>query len=83
MDENFKTKVLIKEELKKCLIFNLKARLPIGIILGFTGYRHEILHLMMNISHATRAYIVNANGLSGFLENIEIIKFLKDSDARG
>ena len=39
-------KVPIKEELKKSLIFGLEARLPIGIILGYVGYRPIVIDLM-------------------------------------
>ena len=40
------TIVPIKEELKKSLIFGLEARLPIGIILGYVGYRPIVIDLM-------------------------------------
>ena len=53
----------IKEEMKKGLIFGLRARLPIGMILGYVGYRHEVMPLLQIISHQTRAYIWNADGL--------------------
>ena len=39
-------KVLIREDLKKGLIFGLEARLPIGIILGYFAYRHQVMPLM-------------------------------------
>ena len=44
--DDFDIRVKIKEHLKKCLVFNLQARLPIGIILGFFGFRHEVVPLM-------------------------------------
>ena len=53
MVENFEIKVPLKEDLKKGLVFNFKARLPIGILLGFIGYRHEVIHIMQTISHST------------------------------
>ena len=37
--EKFDIKVEIRDELKKGLILGLEARLPIGIVLGFVGYR--------------------------------------------
>ena len=59
-------KVPIKEELKRGLIFGLKARPPIGIILSFLGYSYEVFELMQTLSHRTRAFIFNAQGLNGF-----------------
>ena len=60
MCDNFEIRVPIKEELKKGLIFGLNARLPIGVILGYVGYAHDVMPLMQSISHETRAFIVNA-----------------------
>ena len=73
-----KVKVEIKEDLKHCLIFGLKARLPIAIVLEFVGYREEVWPLLQIISHGTRAYIWNAVGLKGFVVNFEgIMTILK------
>ena len=57
----------MKQELRKCLIFRLGARLPTALILGFFGFRHEVMRIMQLLSHGTRAYIVNASGLPAFL----------------
>ena len=76
-------KVPIQEELKKGLIFGQKARPPIGIILGFVDYSHEVMPLMQTLSQATRAYIVNAGGLSGFLVKYDIMKHLKAAEQVG
>ena len=46
MSECLDIKVEIKEDMKKNLIFNIQARLPIGILLGFLGYMHEVAPLM-------------------------------------
>ena len=73
----------IKEELKKSLVFGFAARLPIGIILGFVDDRHEVMPLMQTISHGTRAYLVNANGLPGFVSAYDIIRHLKVADMAG
>ena len=67
MSEPLQILVPIREELKKNLIFGIEARLPIGIILGFYGFRHQVMKLMQCLSHGTRAYIVNADGLPGFV----------------
>ena len=73
----------IKEELKKGLIFGLEARPPIGIVLGFYGYQPQVMKLMQCLSHGTRAYIVNADGLPGFVLELDIIRFLREADEAG
>ena len=67
MSEYYDTKVPIRDELKKELIFGIKARPPIGIVLGFYGFRYDVMELMKHLSHGTRAYIINAGGLPGFV----------------
>ena len=67
----------IKDELKSKLIFGLQARLPIGIILGFTGYHHQIMQEMQILSHAVRAYIMNAGALPGFVIKFDILEYLQ------
>ena len=80
MSDNIDTKVPIKDELKKDLIFGLGARPSIGIILGFVGYREKVMPLMQTISHGSRAYFVNADGLPGFINLLDIAKCLEDAD---
>ena len=46
------------------MIFNLEAKEPIDLILGYMGNLHEVIPLMQTISHNTRAYISNSNGLA-------------------
>ena len=38
---------------------------------------------MQNLSHATRAYIVNEDGLPGFLTKITMIQVLEKADKNG
>ena len=83
MSEHFDIQVTIREALKKGLIFGLKAKLPIGVILRFLGYRHEVMPLMQTISHGTRAYIVNEGGLRGFVIAVNIMNLLKTADEAG
>ena len=83
MSEDFNIKVRIKNDLRRGLIFGIKARLPIGIILSFAGYRHEVMPLLQKLSHGTRAYIVNADGLPGFLIENSLIEILQDADKCG
>ena len=82
MIQNYDIKLEIKTKLKKQLIFGLDARLPIALIIGFMGYRHEVVPLMQTISHSTRAYLVNANGLRGFVDDLDIMKVLKKADSK-
>ena len=63
----FDTVVNIKDALRNKLIFKLDARLPIAVVLGFVAHRNEVFYLTQRLSHGTRAYIYNANGLPGFL----------------
>ena len=83
MSDNFEIKVEIKEELKKDLVLGLGARLPIAEILRFSGYCDEVPNLIQNLSHGTRAYLVNAGSLSNFLPERDIIGILKGSDKKG
>ena len=46
------------------------------MILGFSGYRHQVMPLLQNLSHATRAFNVNASGLPGFVIEFNIINYL-------
>ena len=83
MAEDFDIKVPIKEELKKNVILGIEAMLRIEIILGFYAYSPKVMQLLQTLSHSTRAYIVNENGLPGFVVNIDIIKILKSADKQG
>ena len=83
MSKDFDIKVLVKDELKKNLIFGLEARPPIGIILGLAGYNNQVIPLLQKISHGTRAFVVNADGLSGFVLPYDILKHLKEADENG
>ena len=83
MSENFDIKVKIREELKSSLIFGLQARPPIAHILAYFGYSYEVMHLMQTLSHATRAFFVNADGLQGFLVQFDLITFLEDAEDKG
>ena len=67
MSDNLDIKVSIKEELKSVLIFGLQARPPIAHILSFLGYIHEVMPIMQTLSHSTRAYVINTDGLKSFL----------------
>ena len=60
MQISFDIKVAIREELRKGLIFGLKARLPIAMILAFVGDKYGVIPMLQTISHGTRAFIVNA-----------------------
>ena len=61
--DKFDIKVPIKESKKKTLILGFRARLPIGVFCGYLGSRHEVIPLLQILSHETRAFIWNADGL--------------------
>ena len=61
--DSFEINVSIRQELLKGLIFGFNSRLPIGIMLSYYGHRHEVVPLLQELSHATRAYIYNEDGL--------------------
>ena len=46
MSKNFDIKVLIKGELRKELIFGMKSRLSIAMILGLSGHRDQVMYMM-------------------------------------
>ena len=56
------------KEFLSCTPFDdIKSRNATATILSFLGYRHEIIPQMQRISHRSRAYIWNSDGLPGFL----------------
>ena len=59
------------------MIFDIESRLPNALILGFSGYRHEVHPIVQNLSHATRAYIVNSSGLPGFVAKPGVMQVLE------
>ena len=83
MSNKFDIKVVIKENLRKDLIFGISARLPIAMILGFTDFQHKVIPILQTLSHGTRAYIVNANGLPGFVLEFDIVRYLKKANETG
>ena len=61
-------RIPIKQELIKLIPFGaLKSRNVAAIVLSYAEDRERIYELMQTISHSTRAYITNAEGLKGFL----------------
>ena len=77
MSESFDIREPIKDALKKDLILGLHARPTIGIVLGFVGYSNQVMPLLQGLSHGTRAFTVNADGLPGFILPFDVIKHLK------
>ena len=80
MSDTFDIIVPIKDNLRKELIFNLKARASINSILRYMGYSHEVIPRLQVLSHGTRAYIVNANELDGVILTFDIVKHLRAAD---
>ena len=55
----------------------LVSRPAIAIVFSYVGDSEEVSDLMQNISHGTRAYFLNADGLEGFLVQSLIIDILQ------
>ena len=58
------------------------------MILSFLGYRKEVMPILQKLSHSTRAYIVNSDGLPGFLIPkvlipFDLVKNLKAAEEAG
>ena len=77
-------KVPIKEEFKKILpLHDLQSRNVTGTVLSYVDHREEVVVILQNLSHKTRAYIINAAGLKGYLVWEPIKRILKEAKASG
>ena len=77
-------KVLIKEEFKKVLpLHDLQSRNVTGTVLSYVDYREEVVVILQNLNHKTRAYIINAAGLKGYLVWEPIKRILKEALVSG
>ena len=56
--------------------------MPIATILGYLDFRFYVIPILQRLSHSTRAYIVNADGLPGFF-TLDIFNILKNADEKG
>ena len=56
---------------------NVRSRNAIATILSYMGYRHDVIPMMQEISHSTRAFIWNADGLPGFVREVNFVDILK------
>ena len=61
----------------------LQSRAPVAIMLSFFGFNYQVQDLMQKLSHKTRAYFVNAEGLKGFLLVGTVVAILKDAKISG
>ena len=60
-------KVAIRNELKRAMpIKGLKSRLGTIEVLAYVGNTHEVLPILQQLNHTSRAYTENTNGLKGF-----------------
>ena len=66
----FASKVSIKENLLQDILFpKFKSRYASATVLSYLNYEEEILDQLQKLSHGSRAYLVNADGLNSFLIN--------------
>ena len=56
----------------------MKSRHAIAVMLSYLGSKIKVYELMRTMSHRTRAYIHNANGLKGFLAVGTVEDILED-----
>ena len=60
--------VPIKQELSKVLPFDgLQSRNVHAMVLTYLGFKEDVFVVMQKTNHKSRAYIMNAEGLKGFL----------------
>ena len=76
--------VKIDETKKKRLPFkDLMSRLGTAIVLGYLGFRHQVIPIMQTLSHGTRAFVWSANGLQGFVIRADIMYILNEAKKSG
>ena len=65
---NLPIKVDIRNELKRGFpIKELKSRLGTAEVFSYVGHADEILSILMNLNHTSRAYIQHTNCIKGFV----------------
>ena len=50
--------------------------------MSYYGFRLDVYRLMQRLSHQSRAFITNANGLKGFVEPFDLTRFLEISEGQ-
>ena len=45
--------------------------------MSYYGFRLDVYRLMQTLSHQSRAFITNANGLKGFIQSFDLTRFLE------
>ena len=75
----------IREDLLRVLPFEgIQSRHATAVILSFVGYLHQVPGILQKLSHKTRAYIVNADGLKGFLVKLgKVLQIIKAAEKSG
>ena len=72
------TVIAFRQDHRKSIPFaNIKSRNAAAILLSYYGNPREVYELMRIASHKTRAYIVNAGGLKGYLVNYSFLTILQ------
>ena len=70
-------KVAIRDDLRKKHPFPaLPSLLIAATVLSYVGYDEDVCSMLQQISQASRAYIVEREGLPGFLLRFTIIEWL-------
>lgn len=63
---NFKVAIHFQDS-SKLPFGQLQSRIGIALVLSYLDFNEEIADLMQKISHLSRVYFINGNGLKGFL----------------
>ena len=75
--------VEIRTDFKKCQPFEgLQSRLPVVTVFAYMGFNYEVMPILQQLSHKTRAYAFNANGFKGFLMRLDPITFFRRSEVK-
>ena len=72
----------IKKNKSKGFTLKLQARI-FAIVFSYMDYRYRVISLLQVLSHGTRAYVWNLDGLKGYVKKIEIMTELQLLESRG
>ena len=57
-------------------ISKIPSRLALAKVFSFFGYKHEVCYLLQCLSHRSRAYNLNEEGLKGFVREFDLRRMM-------